>query len=173
MDKKALSERHQALQDELDKLREEINKTDKVEGLWKPEENELYYHITSMGTTGLDSKALRLSWKNFSGDNRCYGFGNVFKTIEAAEQEAKRRAILQKLQLYANQVNGDCKPNWKDDDQKWYYIAQSSDCSNDCFRDLFIEWAYQLVISVTYFKSEESAQQALSLFGAELKELYK
>ena len=94
-----------------------------------------------------------------------YERGLTFKTVEEAEQYDKERILLFKLHKWAEEHNGGWKPNWKDDEIK-YYITDEY----DRFK-IDYTVCYRMFIKLPYFKSEELAEQFIEEFGDEIKEV--
>ena len=53
--------------------------------------------------------------------------GNVFKTVEDAEKERDRRALLYEFNQFKNERNDGWTPNWKDFNMSKYFAAADSD----------------------------------------------
>ncbi|MDB6212444.1 hypothetical protein PNO24_00690 [Gemella haemolysans] len=94
-----------------------------------------------------------------------YRSGLAFKTVEEAKKYYKERELLFKFHKWAEEHNGGWKPNWKDDEIK-YYITDEY----DRFK-IDYTVCYRMFIKLPYFKSEELAEQFIEEFGDEIKEV--
>lgn len=107
-------------------------------------------------------------WEGIESDNRYFSQGNVFPTEEAAELEAKRRNLLTRFRSFRDECNGDWKPDFSDDEEKYYlYYSILEECID-------VGW---IVLGCSfnifgYFKNQEDAERAIELFGDEIKELF-
>ena len=127
-----------------------------------PEDIENYY---IMGYTGYTDTVKHFPQATLK---RNYIRGLVFETKEQAEQHDKERILLFKLHKWAEEHNGGWKPDWEDDEIK-YYITDEY----DRFKINYTV-CYRMFIKLPYFKSEEIAEQFIDEFGDEIKEvLYK
>ena len=70
--------------EQLMNLVKKASNEEKKSKVWKPKIGESYY----------DLGATCLTWRDDSSDNYLYSIGEVFKTAEEADEEEKRRKIL-------------------------------------------------------------------------------
>ena len=121
------------------------------------------YYILEEGGDVLKANAYSEKWRR-----KAFIRGLVFETREEAEQFKKEQILLFKLHKWAEEHNGGWKPDWEDDEIK-YYITDEY----DRFKINYTV-CYRMFIKLPYFKSEEIAQQFIEEFGDEIKEvLYK
>ena len=101
--------------------------------------------------------------------DRCaFEHGLYFKTKEEAGQRLKERKLLLKLRQWAKMKNGNWKPDWENDEYKFYlwYDSQYNDldAGDTRFSNRFNR--------LPYFKSREIAEECIDLFGDEIKEVF-
>lgn len=124
-----------------------------------PEDLEKYYFLDETGN--IVYKALYSS--NYQ--KKTFIHGLAFKTKEEAEQHDKERILLFKLHKWAEEHNGGWKPNWNDDDLKYYveYEYNEFEIKHDV--------CYRTFTKLPYFESEKIAEQFIEEFGEEIKEV--
>lgn len=154
------------LADGLSKVLADIKAPDEEENKWEMtcpyEYGDNHYCIQSSGDVFLDS------WKDIEADNSFFSQGNIFPTREAAELEAKRRNLLTRFRAFRDECNGDWKPDFSDDEEKYYlYYSILEECID-------VGW---IVLGCSfnifgYFKNQEDAERAIELFGDEIEELF-
>ena len=107
-------------------------------------------------------------WKNNEDDQQRFNQGNIFKTKEAAQLEAKRRNLLTRFRAFRDECNNGWKPDFNDDEEKYYlYYSILEECID-------VGW---IVLGCSfnifgYFKNQEDAERAIELFGDEIKEMF-
>lgn len=153
------------LADELSKVLADIKAPDEEENTWEMkcpyEHNEAYYLLSHRGTVDK-------CWFNSDVVDKPRLFqGNIFKTKEAAELEAKRRNLLTRFRAFRDECNGDWKMYWSNYLEKKYYIAAELEGIGVCSTDLI-----KVFPIFGYFKTREDAERAIELFGDEIKELF-
>lgn len=94
--------------------------------------------------------------------------GNVFKTVEDAEKERDRRALLYEFNQFKNEQNNGWAPNWKDYNEPKFYITFSEN------NELKPSYMYTLQTFVTfgYFNDYRACFDAIQKFGDRIKKLY-
>lgn len=121
-----------------------------------------YYFVGANGLAKYDS------WDNYDFEKRAFAQGNIFKTKQAAELEAKRRNLLTRFRAFRNECNDGWMPDFSDDEEKYYlYYSILEECID-------VGW---IVLGCSfnifgYFKNQEDAERAIELFGDEIKELF-
>ena len=153
------------LADELSKVLADIKVPEKEEDTWEMkipyEHNDAYYLLSNRGNVDK-------CWFNTNAVDKPRLFqGNVFKTKEAAELEAKRRNLLTRFRAFRDECNGDWKPDWNDIDQEKHIIR----CEET---DLHVVgyWTLNGFNLFGCFKDDKDAKQAIKLFGDEIIELF-
>lgn len=107
-------------------------------------------------------------WEGIEANNKYFSQGNTFPTEQAAKLEAKRRNLLTRFRAFRDECNGDWKPDFSDDEEKYYlYYSILEECID-------VGW---IVLGCSfnifgYFKNEEDAERAIELFGDEIEELF-
>ena len=94
--------------------------------------------------------------------------GNVFKTIEDAEKERDRRALLYEFNQFKNERNDGWTPNWKDFNMSKYFVAADS----DGYLKSVSMYGTDSFVQFGYFKNREDCQRAIEIFGEEIIDLF-
>lgn len=158
---KEFDERQKALRDEfISKLEDDKKEFE----LSYPKHEETLYYISNASADICD--IYFFDNDNFS--KTVFEHGLYFKTKEEAEQHLKERKLLFKLHQWAKEKNGDWKTDWKEDEEKKWYVYY-----NHVEENLKVTWGYNSTnfIKLPYFKTEEIAQACIDLFGDEIKEV--
>ena len=103
-----------------------------------------------------------------------FGQGNVFHTEEEAELEAKRRNLLHRFKMFRDKCNEGWKPDFgeKCNAQK-YLIGYSWDSKGELYKLKTLELgASNLFNQFGYFKNRVDCDEAIELFGDEIKNLF-
>jgi len=153
------------IQQEIEDMKEALKSLEQKareqepQGVWQPKEGEDYFGIEDTSevyedyySEGCITTKARINQ------------GNVFKTGEEAELEAKRREVTQKLRVLAGGFN----PDWKDSAQTKVSVEYNSEhgCLGvESYRHLQTQGAI-------YFKTKEAAQHAVDTLGYELLVLF-
>ena len=139
--------------EQFKKLLEKANKENRV---WKPEDREKYYYIDGYSCATEDS------WEGLEVDIDRFDIGNAFKTREEAEIALERARVKAELQKYALEHNDPEKEAWNNDNGH-YMIA-----FNHRVNDLFITRGYYIEEeSATCFTSAPIARDAIEAVGGE------
>ena len=148
------------------KLKEMKAEIERMENGWEMKcpykDGDEYYFVSANGLAKYDS------WDNYNFEKRAFAQGNIFKTQQAAELEAKRRNLLTRFRSFRDECNRDWKPDWGKDDAKYYFYISSTK-SEIGINDIRF---YEMFPLFGYFKNEEDAERAMELFGDEIKELF-
>ena len=94
--------------------------------------------------------------------------GNVFKTIEDAEKERDRRALLYEFNEFKNEQNNGWAPNWKDYNEPKFYITFSE---NNELKSSYMS-TLQTFVTFGYFNDYRACFDAIQKFGDRIKKLY-
>ena len=147
------------------KLKEMKAEIDRLENGWETEppfeDYDEYYYLTDVGEINKDY------WAYLYEDGERFDFGNIFKTLQEAELEGKRRKLLTRFRAFRDECNNGWKPDWSNHDKKW-------EISYETEREFNTFWSFVTNSFSTfgYFKNEQDAQRAIDLFGDEIKELF-
>lgn len=154
------------LANELAKILPDIEIPEEKEDSWEMKcpykGGDEYYFVSANGLAKYDS------WDNYDFEKRAFAQGNIFKTKQAAELEAKRRNLLTRFRAFRNECNGDWQINWNKNEAK-YYLYKSNMTDDILCNDIYF---YETFSLFGYFKNEEDALRAIELFGDEIKELF-
>lgn len=94
--------------------------------------------------------------------------GNVFKTVEDAEKERDRRALLYEFNQFRDECNGDWKPDWKDFNMSKYFVAADS----DGYLKRVSMYGTDSFVQFGYFHNYKDCMDAIEKFGDRIKKLY-
>lgn len=148
------------------KLLPDIEITEGEEDTWEMKcpynYNDSYYYIAANGNVSQDC------WCDFEGEKESFEAGNIFKTKQAAELEAKRRNLLTRFRAFRDECNDGWKPDWRKNDAKYYFYISSTD-GEIGINDIYF---YETFPFFGYFKNSKDAERAIELFGQEIKELF-
>lgn len=149
------------LEAKLEEMKAEI---DRLENGWEMKcpynYSDSYYFISVNGNV------LHTCWCDFEGEKESFEAGNIFKTKEAAELEAKRRKLLTRFRAFRDECNNGWKPDWSNNSEKW-----EIDCKEEGLIALWTSFVNSFS-TFGYFKNKEDTQRAIDLFGDEIKELF-
>lgn len=124
------------------------------------EYGDKHYCIQSNGDVFSDS------WRDIEADNSFFSQGNIFPTKQAAELEAKRRNLLTRFRAFRDECNGDWKPDFTINSNKYFIEKRRGKIVVDYI------WTVNSFILFGYFKNHEDAKRAIELFGDEIEELF-
>lgn len=148
----------------LSKVLPDIEIPEEKEDTWEMkcpyEYGDKHYCIQSSGDVFLDS------WHDIEADNSFFSQGNIFPTKEAAELEAKRRNLLTRFRAFRDECNGDWKPDFTINSNKYFIEKRRGKIVVDYI------WTVNSFILFGYFKNHEDAKRAIELFGDEIEELF-
>nr|DAU88204.1 MAG TPA: hypothetical protein [Caudoviricetes sp.] len=94
--------------------------------------------------------------------------GNVFKTIEDAEKDRDRRALLYEFNQFKNEQNNGWAPNWKDYNEPKFYITFSE---NNELKPSYMS-TLQTFVTFGYFNDYRACFDAIQKFDDRIKKLY-
>ena len=157
---KELEEKVKELMKEIEMLKQK----EKAEEFEYPfEEDEPYWVVKEQGYVQL------LIWDTENYDQPRYEQGHIFKTQQEAERERDKRALLTRFRQFRDKCNGDWKPDWKDTEEKKYWILFKNNSSK-----LVLNWYTYLQPFDNFgcFKNKEDGQRAIQLFGDEIIRLW-
>lgn len=148
----------------LSKVLPDIEIPEEKEDTWEMkcpyEYGDKHYCIQSSGDVFLDS------WHDIEADNSFFSQGNIFPTKQAAELEAKRRNLLTRFRAFRDECNGDWKPDFTINSNKYFIEKWRGKIVVDYI------WTVNSFILFGYFKNHEDAKRAIELFGDEIEELF-
>lgn len=125
------------------------------------EENDLYWSID------IDGDLCQDQWNCSGFDKNCFKLGNAFKTEQEALKELDRRILLTRFRQFRDKCNGGQRLD--DVCQTKYFIAYS-EYSGELFvgtnnlADYFVRFGY--------FANIDDAEEAIHVFGSEIKRLW-
>lgn len=94
--------------------------------------------------------------------------GNVFKTVEDAEKERDRRALLYEFNQFRDERNNGWEPNWNDSTE-WKTCIYSA--SGRELKPISTQTMREFV-TFGYFRNVEHCLEAIEKFGDRIKKLY-
>ena len=157
---------NQSIVEELDKLKSlyEQLKVETAEEFEYPfKEYEQYWLVDEKGVVQ------NFRWDIELYDQPRYEQGHIFKTEQEAKRERDKRALLTRFRQFRDKCNGDWKPDWKDTEEKKYWILFKNNSSK-----LVLNWYTYLQPFDNFgcFKNKEDGQRAIQLFGDEIIRLW-
>lgn len=156
MTKKEIAKRIKDCENELAKLRDELNQPEYSGKRWKPEHGDRYWAITA------DGQIITFNWYNTACDNDILSIGNVFPTKEAARFEIERRKVVAELSDYSEGNDA----VW-DGTQRHYQLF----CNYGMNR-VECDFNKSSKSGCLYFPSEEAARAAVEAVGEERVKKY-
>ena len=161
-----LTERIEKSLAEIDELKKELDELrEKPYEISYPNDREKIYYISHyFGQV----KEWGFNISN-EADKCLYDIGPYFDTMEEAEQFKREQTLIKKIKCWAKEQQGDWKPDWRDLNQRKYYIE--IDRSN---KNIVCDWSweYDKLSKLPHFKSKEIAQACIDEFGDELVEVF-
>lgn len=102
-------------------------------------------------------------------DQNLYKTGQCFGTKKEAEQFLKEQTLIKKIKCWAKEQQGDWQPDWRDSNQRKYYIEiDRSDKNIVCDWS----WEYDKLSKLPCFKSQEILKACIDEFGDEILEVF-
>lgn len=143
-------------------LGEEIEKLENESKVWKPENGEQYWYLTSDGDMDVDD------WGDWECDNARYEIGNCFKTETEAEVMLEKFQIYTELKRLAEEIN--IEPiDWDNFRQNKYRIKY-----NNCDKRLECEYMSYIQHFGIYSTNPDFLEIALERIGRDrLLKLFK
>lgn len=155
------------LANELAKILPDIEIPEEKEDSWEMKcpykYGDNHYCVQSSGDVFSDS------WRDIEADYSFFSQGNIFKTKQAAELEAKRRNLLTRFKAFRDECNNGWEPDMTDVTHKKYYLSYS-ETKVGVYVSYIVLGNHLHIFG--YFKNKEDAERAVELFGDEIKELF-
>lgn len=147
------------------KLKEMKAEIERMENGWEMKcpykDGDEYYFVSANGLAKYDS------WDNYDFEKRAFAQGNIFKTQQEAELEAKRRNLLTRFRAFRDECNNGWKPDWSDTDEaKWSAVLSEGKLE---VLSMYVNNSFG---TFGHFKNTEDCQRAIELFGEEIIELF-
>ena len=133
-----------------------------------PEDVDGYVYINNVGNIyGLNTLTIDECKK-------IYKRGLAFKTREQAEQFDKKRILINKMEDWAKEHQGDWTPDWNDDDETIYEVQIDRFPMYACDSPLVINEVEEVrsVSIFPYFYSHETAREFIDEFRGEIEEVF-
>lgn len=137
-------------------------KKEQLERLYRINTNGRYFLDEGGGVRELIPPVNILAWE------KVIRQGNTFKTVEDAEKESDRRALLHEFNQFKNERNDGWTPNWKDFNMSKYFVAADS----DGYLKSVSMYGTDSFVQFGYFHNYEDCMDAIEKFGDRIKELY-
>lgn len=136
------------------------DKVEKIERL----KNKTRYYLNTFGEVG----EIVESWDIQSVIYKMDLQGHVFDSLEDAEKERDRRALLYEFNQFKNECNNGWTPDWKDFNTPKYFIAVDS----DGYLKSMSMYCTKVFVKFGYFRNYEDCMDAIKKFGDRIKKLY-
>ena len=156
-DKTKLLKDIEAMKEKLASMEEELNKTEEFKHF--PSEGDEYYSYTPTGAV-YNSNA-------YTDDLKI----NAYKTKEEAEKACNKAMALEKIKRRIIELQGDWKPNWKDNNERKVYIRYNHHLGISAFEPLAV-YHSQSIKEFPYMKSEQIAELIINELKDELKLIF-
>lgn len=148
---------------EIMELEDELAyKKEQLERLYRINTNGRYFLDEGGGVRKLIPPVNILAWK------KVIRQGNAFKTVEDAEKESDRRALLHEFNQFKNERNDGWTPNWKDFNMSKYFVAADS----DGYLKSVSMYGTDSFVQFGYFHNYNDCMDAIEKFGDRIKKLY-
>lgn len=148
---------------EIMELEDELAyKKEQLERLYRINTNGRYFLDEGGGVRKLIPPVNILAWK------KVIRQGNAFKTVEGAEKESDRRALLHEFNQFKNERNDGWTPNWKDFNMSKYFVAADS----DGYLKSVSMYGTDSFVQFGYFHNYNDCMDAIEKFGDRIKKLY-
>lgn len=148
---------------EITELEDELAyKKEQLERLYRINTNGRYFLDEGGGVRELIPPVNILAWE------KVIRQGNTFKTVEDAEKERDRRALLYEFNQFKNERNNGWEPNWNDSTE-WKTCIYSSGSGE--LKNISTQTMREFVI-FGYFRNVEDCLDAINKFGDRIKKLY-
>ena len=141
----------------LASMEEELNKTEEFKHF--PSKDDEYYYYTSSGDV-YSSNAYNDGLKI-----------NVYKTEEEAKKACNKAIALEKVKRRIIELQGDWKPNWKNNDERKVYIRYNHRLDINVFEPI-PTYHSQSFKEFPYVKSEQIAVTIINEMEDELKLIF-
>ena len=133
-----------------------------------PKDVEDYVYINNVGNI------YNLNTLIISEIEKIYERGLAFKTREEAEQYDKKRILINKMNDWAEEHNGDWTPNWNDNDEPIHEVQIDRFPMYGCDSPLVINEVDEVrsVSIFPYFHSYKTAREFIEEFRGEIEEVF-
>ena len=133
-----------------------------------PEDIDGYVYINNVGNI------YDLNTLTIGECEKIYKRGLAFKTREKAELYDKKRILINKMEDWAKEHQGDWTPNWKDDDETIHEVQIDRFPMYACDSPLVINEVEEVrsVSIFPYFCTYETARKFIEEFGGEIEEVF-
>lgn len=177
MTNKELQEKFEQLASEIDWIKTKLVDLLEEKGLAPvktpyevevPEDIEDYYYVDVDG--GIELVGIHYG----ETQKEIYKRGSAFKTREEIEQFDKKRMLINKMEEWAKEHQGDWTPNWKDDDETIHEVQIDRFPMYMCDSPLVINEVEEVrsVSIFPYFYSYETARKFIEEFRGEIEEVF-
>lgn len=148
---------------EIMELEDELAyKKEQLERLYRINTNGRYFLDEGGGVRELIPPVNILAWE------KVIRQGNTFKTVEDAEKERDRRALLHEFNQFKNERNDGWTPNWKDFNMSKYFVAADS----DGYLKSVSMYGTDSFVQFGYFHNYKDCMDAIEKFSDRIKKLY-
>ena len=161
MNKVVLENRIEQLEEEVKRLKEELNKKElnKQVEYFKPKNNEKYYCVISNG------EAYWQQWDDF--DRKHFEVANCFETEEEARKVAFEQTLFRKIRRFKETYDeGDI--DWNNENSPKFYIIFDNQ-----YKKILVKYICTCEdFGQIYFNSHKIAEQCIEEFKEDLKKYF-
>ena len=164
MNKTEMENKIKAMEEELSRLKEELNKklNKEEKGYFKPREHEEYYCVND--TSGIIEE---YEWCDMNCDNICYEKKKRNKTKEEAEKVLFEQNLFRKIKRFRDVYDKE-NIDWNNHDERKYYIHY--DYQKE---EIKVNWLYTFRDALEiYFNSKEVTERCLEEFREDLEKYF-
>ena len=154
-DKTKLLQDIEAMKEKLAAMEKELNKPEEFKHF--PSDGDVYYYYTPMGTV----------CRMMATDNNLKV--NAYRTEKEAQKAYNKAVAIEKVKRRVLELQGDWKPNWKDNAEEKMYIRYYH---NTCVFESGVIYSSQSLKDFPYIKNEQIAELIIYEMGDELKLIF-
>ena len=161
MNKVVLENRIEQLEEEVKRLKEELNKKElnKQVEYFKPKNNEKYYCVLSNG------EVYWYQWDGF--DRKLFKVANCFKTEEEAGKVAFEQTLFRKIRRF-KETYDEGNIDWNNENSQKFYIR-----FNNQNKKISVDYIYNRAdFGQIYFTSHEIAVRCVEEFKEDLEKYF-
>ena len=165
MNKVVLENRIEQLEEEVKRLKEELNKKElnKQVEYFKPKNNKKYYYILSKGDVNWSSWHDEVDYF----DRKHFEVANCFETEEEARKVAFEQTLFRKIRRF-KETYDEGNIDWNNENSQKFYIR-----FNNQNKKISVDYIYNRAdFGQIYFNSHKIAEQCIEEFTEDLEKYF-